>query len=87
MKLDVKKTALLFGTFAGVMHTVWSLMVAFGFAQAYLNWMIGLHFLNNPFRVAAFSLTGAVMLVVATAVIGYLVGWVFATVWNKIQSK
>lgn len=87
MKLNVQKTALMFGTFAGLMHTIWSLMVFFGFAQAYLDWIIGLHFLVNPFTVSAFNLTTAVTLVVATFVIGYLVGWIFSTVWNGINKK
>ena len=87
MKLNVQKTALMFGTFAGLMHTVWSLLVALGFAQAYLDWMIGLHFLVNPFTVSAFNLGTAVTLVAATFVIGYLVGWVFSTVWNSLNKK
>lgn len=87
MKLNVQKTALMFGTFAGLMHTVWSLLVFLGFAQAYLDWMIGLHFLVNPFTVSAFNLTTAIMLIASTFVIGYLVGWVFSTVWNSLNKK
>ena len=86
MKLNVSKTALMFGTFAGLMHTVWSLMVFFGFAQAYLDWMIGLHFLVNPFTVSAFNWGTAITLIAATFVIAYLVGWVFSTVWNKLNN-
>ena len=85
MKLNVQKTAMMFGTFAGLMHTVWSLLVALGFAQAYLDWMISLHFLENPFIVSEFNVTTALTLIAATFAIGYIVGWVFSTVWNHLN--
>ena len=85
MKLNVQKTALMFGTFAGLMHTIWSLFVALGFAQAYLNWMMGLHFLQNPFTIAPFNFTTAVALIAVTSALGYLVGFVFSTVWNRLN--
>ena len=85
MKLNVQKTALMFGTFAGLMHTIWSLLVALGFAQAYLNWMMGLHFLQNPFTIAPFNFTTAVALIAVTSALGYLVGFVFSTVWNRLN--
>ena len=81
------KAALIFGTFMAVMHTIWSLMVFLGFAQNYMNWIIGLHFLNNPFTVRAFNLSTALTLVGATFLVGYIVGYVFATIWNKLNKR
>ncbi|MBI4157510.1 hypothetical protein HY502_01540 [Candidatus Woesebacteria bacterium] len=85
MKLNVQKTALMFATFAGVVHTIWSLLVALKYAQTYLDWMVGLHFLQNPFTVAPFNLTTAVALIAVTSALGYLVGFVFSTVWNRLN--
>lgn len=85
MKLDVKKTALAVGAFAGVMHVFWSLLVALGWAKAYLDLMFGLHFLSNPLRVSPFNLTTALILVAVTFGFGYLVGTIFANVWNRLQ--
>jgi len=81
------KAGLIFGTFAAVMHVIWSLMVFLGFAQNYMNWIIGLHFLNNPFTVRAFNLSTALTLVGATFVVGYIVGYIFATVLNRLQKR
>ncbi|MBI4153684.1 hypothetical protein HY503_01680 [Candidatus Woesebacteria bacterium] len=81
------KAALIFGTFMAVMHTIWSLMVFLGFAQNYVNWILGLHFLNNPFRVGAFSFGRALTLIGATFVVGYIVGYIFATIWNKLNKR
>lgn len=86
-KVKESKAALIFGTFAAVMHAFWSVLVFLGLAQPYLNFISGLHFLNNPYKVLPFNLSTAVMLIAVTFVIGYLVGWVFAKIWNKLQKR
>lgn len=87
MKLMPTQTAMVVGAFATVMHAIWSLMVLLGLAEPYLNLMLGLHFLNNPFTISTFSLTTALMLIVVTFGVGYVVGYVFAVVWNKLHQK
>lgn len=82
MKLNEHGTGLVVGAFAGTMHLLWSLIVAFDYAQMWLDWIFGLHFLNNPYQVQPFVLSNAIMLIVATSAIGYGLGWVFATIWN-----
>ena len=84
-KVKESKAALIFGTFVALMHLIWSIMVFLGFAQGNLNFILGLHFLNNPYTVSAFNLTNAVILIAVTFVIGYLVGWIFASLWNKLH--
>ncbi|MEK7111733.1 MAG: hypothetical protein AAB875_00235 [Patescibacteria group bacterium] len=84
-KMKESKAALIFGTFMALMHAFWSLLVFLGLAQPYLNFISGLHFLNNPYKVLPFNLSTALMLVAVTFVIGYLVGAVFAKIWNKLR--
>lgn len=86
-KLDEGQIALIFGSFMALVHLVWSLVVALGFAQLYLDWILGLHFLNNPFVVGTFTLTNALMLVVVAFVVGYVAGWVFSWIWNRMMKK
>lgn len=86
-ELDTAKTALIVGTFVGLMHLVWALMVAFGFAQAWMDFVLSLHFVNNPYTVASFDVTKALMLVVVTFAVGYLGGWIFAYLWNMLLKK
>lgn len=78
MKLKAGPTALVVGIFVALMHAVWMLMIFFGFAQWYLNWIFGLHLITNPFTVLPFSLMSAIWLIVFTFVVGYVMGWVFA---------
>lgn len=85
MKLNPGKTALTAGAFAGLWHVVWGLLVAGEFASQLLDFIYGIHFLNNPFSVQPFDLTKWVTLIVVTAVLGYIFGYIFATIWNKIN--
>ncbi|MFA5932805.1 MAG: hypothetical protein WCV81_00895 [Microgenomates group bacterium] len=84
MKLDKNKTALSVGVFMGVMHIGWSTLVALGLAQTLMDKIYGLHFLNNPFNVMSFDLTTAAILVVVTFVVGLVMGWLFAYIWNQL---
>lgn len=87
MKLSEIQTALVVGTFVAVMHVIWSSLVFLGLAGPYLNWILGLHFLNNPFTVQPFSFGTALVLVGFTFVVGYLLGYVFAIIWNRLHKK
>ena len=84
-ELNRNKAGLILGSFLGLWHVAWILLVATGIAQTLLDWISYLHFLNNPFRVAAFSLPTAALLVGITAIIGYIFGWVLAFLWNLFR--
>ncbi len=86
-KLDVGTVAFVVGLFTGGIHLLWSLMVMLGWGQTYLDWIFGLHFLNNPFTVAAFNMSSAVVLVVFTFIVGYLLGWIFTWIWNRMIAR
>ena len=81
------RSALIVGIFAALIHLVWSVLVMVGLAKPYLDFILGLHFLNNPYTVSAFNITKAAMLVAITFVLGYLMGWVFAIIWNRLHKR
>ena len=84
-ELNTDKIALIVGTFVGLIHFVWVMMIASGYGQVWLNFIFYLHFLNNPYTVVSFDLVRAVMLVVVTFTVGYISGWVFAYIWNRLH--
>ena len=86
-KLSEHQTGLAFGAFFGLAHAAWPLVVSLGFAQTWLDFVLGLHFLENPLVVSAFDMQKAVMLVAVTAGVGYVAGFVFAKVWNLVMTK
>ncbi len=86
-KLHEHTAGLIVGAFLGLWHLAWALLVAGGFAQGLLDWIYMLHFLNNPYRVAAFDVTTAAILVVVTSVVGYVAGWVLARLCNMMMKR
>ncbi|HCE31399.1 MAG: hypothetical protein UT54_C0037G0008 [Candidatus Daviesbacteria bacterium GW2011_GWB1_39_5] len=87
MKLNPNKTALTVGTFVGLWHFVWGLLVTFGFAQILLDFIYGIHFMNNPFTIQPFDLIKWITLVVVTTIVGYIFGYIFTIIWNKVQKQ
>jgi heme/copper-type cytochrome/quinol oxidase subunit 4 len=86
-ELNKNRAGLILGSFLGLWHLTWSLLVATGTAQVLLDWIYYLHFLNNPFHVADFNVGTAALLIVITSVIGYVFGWVLALLWNMFHRK
>jgi len=83
--MNKNKVALVVGTFAGLFHLVWGLLIAFGLAQALLDFIYNLHSLNNPFTVMSFDLMRTIGLIIVTFLMGYIFGYVFAALWNKLH--
>ena len=86
-KLSEHQTGVAFGVFLGLMHAVWAMVASLGFAQTWLDFVLGLHFLENPFVVSIYDMQKAVTLVAVTAAVGYVAGFVFAKVWNLVMTK
>ena len=85
MKLNPHKTGLALGLAFGLFHLLWAVLVLLGFAQTLIGFALSIHFLNNPFQIQPFDVTIALILIVVTAGIGYVIGKIFALVWNKVQ--
>lgn len=85
MKLNPHKTGLSLGLFFGAVHTLWSLFVAIGFAQTLMTWSMSWHMIQGQWTVTAFNLTSAITLIVVTSLIGYGLGFLFGTIWNKVH--
>lgn len=80
--MNKNKISLVLGCIMGILHLLWSILVAVGIAQSLLDWIYKMHFLNNPFTVAPFNVGTAAMLVVFTFVVGYVLGWIFCLLWD-----
>ena len=63
----------------------WSLLVAVGVAQALINFVFRLHFIQPPYVITPFRTDLAVALIVITAIVGYVMGWVLAAIWNWLR--
>ena len=86
MNINKNKAGLAFGAFLGVCHLTWSVVVAIGLAQPFMDWIFKLHFIQPPYTIAPFNVGIAATLVIVTSSIGYVSGWVMAAIWNRIHS-
>jgi hypothetical protein len=78
------KTGLVTGVFIGGLHLMWALLVLFGWAQPLINFIFTLHMLKPLIVVDEFSFVLTLGLVLLTTVIGYLLGYLSAFIWNRL---
>ena len=79
------KLGLALGGFLGLWHAVWSVLVAVRLAKPLMDFVLWLHFLDHVYGITQFNFGKALLLIVVTSVIGYIVGRVFAVVWNWVN--
>lgn len=84
MALNKNKVGLAVGIFIALIHAIWALSVAVGITQALLDWIFPLHFLDSIYSVTSFSIVSALLLVVMSFIGGYVMGWVYAFIYNKV---
>jgi len=81
--MNKNKFGLVFGFFFAFFHLVWIILVAVGLAQLFLDFILNIHMVYNPFLVSPFSLSRSIILLIFTFIIGYVFGYVLAFFWNK----
>lgn len=85
--MNKNTVGLILGTFFGIVHMFWSLLVAIGLAQPLMRFIFDVHFINNPYQITQFDYGKALLLVIVTFAVGYVFGWLFAAIWNKVSKK
>lgn len=84
MQANPFRLGLVFGVVLALGHAAWALVVALGWAQAILDFVFWAHFINPPYRVMAFDLSRALVLVGLTFAVGLILGTVGGAVWNRL---
>ena len=79
------KVGLVVGALLGGWHLLWSILVALGWGQPLINFVLWAHMIHLPYVVGPFDITAAVTLIVLTAVVGYILGYICAWVWNRVH--
>jgi hypothetical protein len=83
--LSPNKAGLALAALMAGWHLAWSLLVAAGWAQAVIDFVLWMHFIKPVYAIDAFNATTAAVLVIVTAVIGYILGGLFGAVWNWLH--
>jgi hypothetical protein len=76
------KAGLTLGAVLGGWHLTWSVLVALGLAQSVADFIFWMHFIKPVYVIENFDIARAGILVVVTALVGFVLGAVFAWVWN-----
>ena len=79
------KVGLVFGALLGGWHLLWSLLVLSGVAQSIYDFVLWAHMIHLSIVIGPFDATAAVTLVVFTGVMGYIIGYTGAWVWNRVH--
>ncbi len=83
MDFNKNRMGLSLGSLFALMHFLWVLVVFFGWAEALSKNVLTAHFFKGETVVVAdFSFTLAVLGVLGAFLCGYIIGWVFAWLWN-----
>lgn len=76
------KSGLAFGSLIGSCHFLWAVLVVLGWAQGIVNFVFWIHFIRPIYVIEPFHAGVALALVAVTTTIGFLIGLVFAQLWN-----
>jgi len=80
--LDKIKTGCALGGFLALFHACWAALIAANYAKPVMDFVFKLHMMQNPLVMNQFDFLLAVSLVGFTAVVGFVVGYVFAFFYN-----
>ena len=83
--MNRNKVGLVFAALLGGVHLLWSLLVFTGVAQVFYDFILWAHMVHLDLVVGPFDFTAAVTLVIMTAVMGYVIGYIGAWVWERIH--
>jgi hypothetical protein len=60
-------------------------LVALGWAQPVIDFVFWMHFIQPVFVIRPFSLSAAAALIVFTSVVGFVMAFLFALLWNRLH--
>ena len=83
--INPNKTGFVLAIVMGGWHMCWSLLVATGMAQPIINFIFNLHFIKPIYMIESFAISKAIVLVLFTSFVGYVLGLLSAVFWNKMH--
>jgi len=83
--INSMKTGLVVGAFLAGFHLIWVILVNIGVAKAILDFVFWAHMLTFVFVVNPFDPVAAATLILFTAIMGFVYGYLFALIWNRLH--
>ena len=83
--INPNKAGLVLAALLAGWHLTWSVLVALGWAQPFIDFIFWIHFIKPVYVIEPFEIARAAILVLVTAGIGYVTGFVFGLLWNRLH--
>jgi hypothetical protein len=87
MKLNTHQSGMTLGSLFALMHLGWLLLLGLRMGQWSSNMMHNMHFMNDTHDIGMFGWEGAFLGLIGAFVSGYVIGYVFARLWNLFGNK
>jgi hypothetical protein len=86
-KLSIPKCALVGAGIMAGLHAAWAGLVASGYAQSLMDFIFRLHFIEPVYRIVAFDLQTAGLLIAVTGSLGALAGVLVGVIVNAVRAN
>ena len=83
--INPRKAGLALGSLIGGIHLVWSILIMLGWAQALVNFSLWAHMVSLPVVIKPFDLSATVTVIIVACIVGYVIGFAFAKIWNRLH--
>ena len=84
-RINPNKAGLALGALLAAWHLTWAILVALGLAQPFIDFIFWIYFIKPIYVIEPFAILRAAILVIVTGCIGYVMGYVFGLVWNRLH--
>jgi hypothetical protein len=83
--VNPNKVGLVIGALIGGWHVIWSALVLLHWAQPILDFIFWAHMIRPVYIVKSFDPAAAITLIIITAALGYILGFLGAIIWNRLH--
>jgi hypothetical protein len=81
------RAGLVMASLLGGWHLVWCSLVALSLAQPLIDFVFWMHFIKPVYVIEPFNPGRAAILIAVTATVGYVIGCLFALLWNRLGGE
>ena len=85
MHVNPGKVGLVGAVMLGGWHVAWSLLVLLGWAQAMVDFSMWAHMIHVAVVIGPFDAGAAATVIIIASIVGYCLGYIVASVWNKVH--
>jgi len=79
------KAGAVVGALVAAWHVGWAALVAIGWAQPFIDFIFRIHFIRPVYVIQSFEIGTAIILIAVTAISGFLIGYIFSVIWNRLH--